>query len=235
MEVTQSQSVSPPAESFTAPGEADLRVSDINSNDPLIHLGLVDLSGNALPSDDWQPASPPQPVAASAVPAQPAAPQPQTPAPVDYSAGQTYQQTAQVLQAQAAAAYDRAISQGADPKQAEAIIGARLDAELARAESRSVRAAAAPTVKAQVANHIASTLGGNLVTPQDLMAYDSPQAMEAAASQLAQARRNSNYQARRQSGVDRAEGVSSPAGINPAIAGLSPEKKIELGIRRGQY
>lgn len=92
-----------------------------------------------------------------------------------------------------------------------------------------------PSAKSQAAELIAGRFGGGVVTPQDLLVYDTPQAMEAAAGQLAQARRGSNYQARRAAGVDRAEGTSSPAGINPAIAGLSPTSKIELGIRRGQF
>lgn len=253
MEVTQAQapvaqSTPAPAPNFTAPGEADLRPSDINSNDPLIHLGLVDPAGRALPTADWQPAQSQtsqlqpqaqapsaQQVAQTTQPTQPTQPAAAPSGLVDYSAGQTFQQTVAVLQAQAAAAYDRAIAQGADPRQAEAMIGAKLEAEIAKAEAQSVRAAAAPTVKAQVANHIASTLGNGLVRPEDLMVYDSPKAMEAAASQLATARRAANYQQRRAAGVDRAEGASSPAGINPAVANLSPAKLIELGIRRGQY
>lgn len=223
-----------------APGEA-VPTLDVTPHDPLVQLGLVDpRSGLALPAEDWQPAEPAQP-------AQPQAPDggvAPTPAgqtaqtgqlPVDRSAGSTLEMRLQTLQSQAAAAYAQAVGGGADPRQAEAVIGAELRAQQALAREQAVRQASMPSVKSAVASHISQTLGNGVVKPEDLMHYDSPQAMEHAARQLASARRQSNYDARRTSGVDRAEGTSPAAGLAPAIAGLSPEKKIELGIRRGQF
>jgi hypothetical protein len=214
-----------------APGSVDGRSADLGSYDPLVSLGLVDpRSGQALPTDDWAPAQP------QAQPQVAPAPQPAPqPAPLAHDVGQQLNLQAATLQAQAATAYAQAVAQGVEPAVAQAVIGSKLEAEIAKASAGATRQAALPNVKAQVAAHIAGKLGGGAVTPQDLMVYDSPAAMEAAASQLAQARRATSYQQRRAAGVDRAEGASSPAGINPAIAGLSPAKKIELGIRRGQY
>jgi hypothetical protein len=222
-----------------APGGSDQATSDIQSHDPLVHLGLVDRTGAAVPTDDWQPSPTTQPAISGqpqVQPGQPAPAQPQVQGPViDPSHGQQLQTHVATLHAMASDAYARAVTQGADPGQAQALIGARLDAEVARAEAQAVRTAGAPAVKSQVANIIAGKFGNGAVTAQDLLGYDSPQAMELAAQQLAQSRRNSSFQSRRAAGVDRVEGSSSPGGLAPAIAGLSPEKKIELGIRRGQY
>lgn len=232
----------------TEPGYAGQSgVADIQPHDPLVSLGLVDLkSGSAVPTDDWQPVQPtqpaqpqtqtqqPQPTAQPGQnpPAQPA--QPYQPA-IDPSAGQQLQQHVATLRAMAADAYANAVTQGAHPQQAQTMIGARLEAEIAKAESHTVRAAAAPAVKSQVATIVAQRFGNGAVRPEELVNYDSPQAMETAAQQLAAARRQQSFNQRRQSGADRVEGSSSPGGLAPAIASLSPEKKIELGIRRGQF
>lgn len=235
------------------PGENAERGTDTHAHDPLVQLGLVDpRTGAALPTDDWQPSAPqapqaPQPGApaglqpgvaagagqSGAAPAGQTAPQAQPSQ--QPPAGQRYAQEAERLYAQAEAAYNRAVAGGANPEQAAQMIATKLESELAKAQARAIQEALLPTAKAQVAQIVAQRFGNGAVKPEDLMHYDSPQAMEQAAQQLAQARRATAYQQRRAAGTDRAEGTYSPAGISPAIAGLSPEKKIELGIRRGQY
>jgi hypothetical protein len=217
---------------YDGPGSTSDRVVDIGSNDPLVNLGLVDpKSGAALPSDDWQPAAPvSQPAPQVAQPQQVT----QQPAPSQASA-QQYQLQVATLQNQAAQAYHEAVSRGADPNAAEQIIGARLEAEIAKTRANDREAATLPIAKQMVAQKIASTHGMNHVRPEELLVYDTPHAMEAAASQLATARRAGNYQARVAAGTDRSESGAPGRGLAPAIANLSAEKKIELGIRRGQF
>jgi hypothetical protein len=223
-----------------APGAGDRPSPDINTNDPLVNMGLVDpVTGRALPTSDWQPTSA-QPDQQPATPdAQTAGFQPTAltglPAQPNTEIGRQFMTQATLLQAQAESAIAQAIAAGIDPNVARATVGAKLEAELAKAHSAAIQAALLPSAKIQVAQIISQRLGSGVVTPQDLMVYDSPQAMENAARQLAQARRASNFSQRQAAGVDRAEGTASAAGVSPAIAGLSPTKKIELGIRRGQY
>ncbi len=225
-----------------APGSIDQRSVDINSNDPLVNLGLVDpASGRALPTDDWrpEPAQTSQPAPAQAQPGQTAQGATAGPAAgVSAPASDVGQQLASVqsqLQVMAANAYAQAVASGADPNIARALIGAKLSEENAKAVLAARENATLPAAKQMAAEHIATQHGNGAVKAADLMGYDSPNAMITAAQQLAQARRSTSYTQRRAAGVDRAEGTSAPAGINPAIAGLSPAQKIELGIRRGQY
>lgn len=135
MELNQGAS---PDQGFDAPGSTDSRAVDINSNDPLVHLGLVDPgTGHALPTDEWRPAETQAQAQQPAPQTQQSAPASQ-PAPVggmSPEAGTQFLQTQAVLQSQAAQAYATAISQGADPRQAEAIIGAKLEAEISKARS----------------------------------------------------------------------------------------------------
>jgi hypothetical protein len=239
---------------YEGPGSTNDRSIDLGSLDPLVQLGLVDpKTGSALPTDDWQPpqantnsqgapaqtTQAPNPVAGSgsqsaAAPAG-ATVQSPAPAPAGPSADQQYQYRLSVLQAQAEAAYQQMVSGGTDAAVARQVIDAKLEAEAAKALLAARSDAMLPTAKSQVAQLIATRQGAGQVRPEELLVYDTPQAMEAAASQLANARRASNYQDRTAQGRDRAEGQQPGRGISAAISELSPEKKIELGIRRGQY
>lgn len=214
---------------YDGPGSANDRAVDIGSLDPLVNLGLVDpKSGAALPTEEWQPSTPPAQQVAAPAPAPQAAPQAAQPQ-------QAYELQVAILQSYAAQAYNEAIARGVDPGAAQSMIGAKLEGEIAKARAASREAAVLPAVRQMVAQKIAQTHGANQVRPEELLAYQSPQEMETAASQLAAARRQSNYQSRVSSGADRTESGSPARGLAPAIAGLSSEKKIELGIRRGQF
>lgn len=221
-------------QTYDAPGGTSDRAAsgvDLSSNDPLVHLGLVDAQGQALPTDEWTP-----PSAQPQVQAQPQASSTQV-APVQQgpSPAQGFQVTAATLQAQAAQAYSEATARGIDPNVAAQIIGARLEAELTKAQSAADRQVADPIVRRQAATVIAQKHGAGQVRPEELVAYDSPQSMIQAATQLAASRRATGFQSRAVAGTDRTEGGAPARGLAPAIAGLSSTKKIELGIRRGQY
>lgn len=231
---------------YEGPGSTTERSVDIGSLDPLVQLGLVDpKSGSALPTDDWQPpqartnsqgqASPNTDASQNAGPGAGTSPPAPAPAPQGPTPEQRFQYQLGVLQAQAEAAYQQAVSGGADAAATRQVINARLEAEAVKARAAILQEAMLPTAKTQAAQLIANRLGMGQVRPEELLTYDTPQAMEAAASQLATARRATNYQNRQAAGRDRAEGTQPGRGISAAIEGLSPEKKIELGIRRGQY
>lgn len=74
------------------------------------------------------------------------------------------------------------------------------------------------------------------VTPEELVKEPTVEAMQARARVLIETRRTANFAARKASGADRVEGGAAPGAVSAEVMEkMSPSQKIAYGIKHGQY
>lgn len=153
------------------------------------------------------------------------------------SVGQTLEARKQVLQQQAAQAYELAVKQGVDPKLAEVTIATKLEAEWAKVEASALREATLPFVRKGAAEDTAAKYSdkraGIIVNADELAGETTIEGMRARAASLAEERRKAMTERRRAEGIDRAEGAPVASGRPRTPDKMSPPMTIKIGLDRG--
>lgn len=122
------------------------------------------------------------------------------------------------------------------PQVAQALVNMAKENALMKAEHEAERQTLMPAAKREVAERIAKefTTKKVKVDSKDLMSEPTVEAMRTRAKLTAEMQRDGTFNARKQSGADRAEGATGGRHIDEnTLSQMSPEMKIRLGLKLG--